>query len=408
MTTSWDCFDTLVARRRFDPLTVFDDMGRKFSLDNFTQRRKAAESRAPWTLDSIYEELAGDYGWKDDEKQYYKNQELLAEIDHCCPVNETIRQVQNGDLIVSDMYLPACAIGEILRNCGLDKDVAIHVSTGGKSSGAIWSSLPPIERHIGDNYHSDVASAQAHGIEGVHFTQTGFTALEQRVGGELALLMRVVRLANPYEPGTLYWAMWLEQAQLNIPALVLAALEIPAEGVSFIMRDCVHLQPIHEALHGTINSSLHCSRLAFAEASKELEEHARKAALGKIIVDLQGTGQSIKQYWANSFGESPDLLYVTGTMPFGRLLVPCLHDAIERFNSSPLGSISKCWPERFDCEYDKGVIELQEQARECAISHLPYFSIAPSLPQLQMFVSLMPGSLTVKENFHSSSHGSDD
>ena len=404
MTTSWDCFDTLVARRRFDPLTVFDDMGEKLGLENFTQRRKAAESRAPWTLDSIYEELAKDYGWGEDEKAYYKMNEILAEIDHCCPVGETIQQVQDGDLIVSDMYLPAWAIKEILRNCGLDKEITVHVSTGGKSSGTIWPSLPPIEKHIGDNYHSDVVSPQVHGIQGIHFTKTGFTELEQRIGGDLALLMRVVRLANPYEPGTLLAAMWDEQAQLNIPALVLAALEIPEKGVAFVMRDCVHLQHIHEAIHGTINPSFHCSRLAFLGKGEGMKRHAENAAFGQTIVDLQGTGSSIVNYWLSEFGEKPNLLYVTGTMPYGRLLAPCLHDAIERFNSSPLGSIGREWPERFPCEYDEEVLELQERARECAIGHLPYFSIAPSLERLQMLVGLMPDSVTVKKNKHLSSH----
>jgi hypothetical protein len=404
MTTSWDCFDTLVARRRFDPLTVFDDMSKKLELDNFTQRRKAAESRAPWTLDSIYEELAKDYGWGEYEKAYYKEQEILAEIDHCCPVGETIRQVKDGDLIVSDMYLPAWAIELILRNCGLDKEITVYVSTGGKSSGAIWRSLLPIEKHIGDNYHSDVTSPQAHGIQGIHFTKTGFTELEQRIGGDLALLMRIVRIANPYEPGTVLGVMWDEQAQLNIPTLVLAALEIPERGVAFVTRDCVHLQPIHEAIHGTINPSFHCSRLAFLGKSQGLKRHAEKAALGQTIVDLQGTGGSIARYWLEEFGEMPNLLYVTGTMPHGRLLAPCLHDAIERFNSSPLGSIGKEWPERLPCEYDEEVLMLQKRAVECAISHLPYFSIASNLEQLRMLVGLMPSSVTVKENNHSSSH----
>lgn len=404
MTISWDCFDTLVARRRFDPLTVFDDMGERLGLENFTHRRKDAESRAPWTLDSIYDELAKDYGWGEDEKAYYKGQEILAEIDHCCPVGETLQQVQDGDLIVSDMYLPAWAIEQILRNCGLDKEITIHVTTGGKSSGTIWRSLPPIEKHIGDNYHSDVASPQMYGIQGVHFTKTGFTELEQRIGGDLALLMRIVRLANPYESGTALAIMWDEQAQLNMPALVLAALEIPAQRVSFVMRDCVHLQPIHEAIHGTINPSFHCSRLAFAGKTAGLKRHAEKAALGQTIVDLQGTGGSIVSYWLSEFGEKPDLLYVTGTMSYGKLLAPCLHDAIERFNSSPLGSIGREWPERLPCEYDAEVLELQKRARECVISHLPYFSIAPNLEQLCLLVSLMPSSVTVKENKHSSSH----
>ena len=401
---SWDCFDTLVTRRRFNPLTVFDDMGAKLALPNFTQRRKAAESRAPWTLDSIYDELAKDYGWTNTEKEYYKNEERLAEIEHCCPIAGNIKQVQDGDLIVSDMYLPEQAIAGILRNCGLDKNVTIYVSTGGKSSGTIWPYLPPIDQHIGDNYDSDVASPRAHGIDAVHYTGANFTGLEQRIGGDLALLMRIVRLANPYKPGTLLYAMWTEQAQLNLPVLVLAALDIPATNVAFVMRDCVHLQPIHAALHGTINPAFHCSRLALLGKSEQFKKHAEEVALGRTIVDLQGTGNSLKRYWLDEFRIAPELLYVTGTMDHGRLLAPCTHDAIERFNSSGLGSFKRTWPDRFHCEYDAKVVQLQEDARNCAISHLPYFAIAPNNQQLQMLVGLMLDSVTVKENRHIVSH----
>ena len=111
------------------------------------------------------------------------------------------------------------------------------------------------------------------------------------------------------------------------------------------------------------------------------------------------------RYWHEEFQEQPELFYVTGTMPFGHLLVHCQHDAIERFNSSPLGSIGREWPKRFKCEFDKKVLNCQFQARACAISHLSYFSIKPDLEKLKRLVALMPDSVTVRENNHMSSHG---
>jgi hypothetical protein len=407
MTISWDCFDTLVTRRKFDPLSVFDDMGAKLGLADFTQRRKAAESRAPWTLSAIYEELAKDYGWSDAKKEYYKALEIEAELEHCCPIAENLSQVKDGDLIVSDMYLPAEAIEKILRKNGLSADVQIFVSTGGKSSGHIWSSLPPIDLHIGDNPHSDVASPQAHGIHAMRYMGVFPTWLEKEMGGDLGLLMRVVRLANPYTDASalhgLLGQMWLEQSHYNIPALILAALEIPENNVAFVQRDCVHLQRIHEAIHGATNAAFHCSRIALAEGGEQWREYVESTAHGKIIVDLQGTGGSIRSYWMHAFQEEPDLLYVTGTLPQGRLLVHCLHDAIERFNSSPLGSLAK-FPERKRNEYDPLVLECQKQAVDCAIGHIPYFSFPPSLDRLQRLVSLMPDSVTVKLNKHIDNH----
>lgn len=403
MTTSWDCFDTLVTRRKFNPLSVFDEMGISLNLHDFTRRRKAAESRAPWTLQSIYDELAKDYQWNENEKQKYMQAEIDAELEHCCPIVENINKVENGDLIVSDMYLPKEAIEAILRKNGLTKDVQIFVSTGGKSSGNIWSSLPKIDLHIGDNYHSDVASANRAGIEAKHYTDVHFSSWEQSIGGDLAMLMRVVRLAAPYEDGNLLKAMWIEQASLNIPALILAALEIPKEDVAFVHRDCLHLQRIHEALHGTVNTEFHCSRIALKEGGKEWEDYVRGNALGKLIVDLQGTGNSLIYYWHKTFGELPKLLYLTGTLQQGQLLAPCSHDAIERFNSSPIGTLLK-WPNRLHCEYPLETTQCQFNAVGTAISHFPYFHFSSNIETFRSIINQMPHAITVKRNVHVDNH----
>lgn len=403
MTTSWDCFDTLVTRRRFNPLSVFDAMGEELGLSSFTQRRKAAESRAPWTLQSIYEELAKDYGWNDGEREWFMQAEVQAEMKHCCPIVENINKVEDGDLIVSDMYLPADVIEGILRKNGLTKDIKVFVSTGGKSSGSIWSTLPKIDLHIGDNYHSDVVSANNAGIKAKHYTGVHFSSWEEEIGGDLAMLMRLVRLACPYEDGSLLKAMWHEQSSLNIPALVLAALELPKENVTFVHRDCVHLQPIYEALHGTRASTFHCSRIALKKAGEAWLQYVQDNAYGKLIVDLQGTGGSIISYWQGHFQEMPSLCYLTGTLQHGTLLAPCLHDAIERFNSSPLGSLLD-FPNRLPCEYPPKVLECQAKAVETAISYFPFFNFESSIEQFQKIVGQMPHSITVKKNVHIDNH----
>lgn len=403
MTTSWDCFDTLVTRRRYDPLSVFDWMANQYELQNFTQRRKAAESRAPWTLDSIYDELAKDYGWTNSQLDYYKQAEIDAELEHCCPIVENINRVQDGDLIVSDMYLPSSAIEAILRKNGLNKDVQVFVSTGGKSSGQIWSSLPKIDLHIGDNYHSDVQSPNAAGINAEHYSGVHPSSWESEIGGDLALLMRVVRLAAPYEDGSLLQAMWHEQATLNIPALILAALELPSNNLAFVHRDCVHLQSIHNALHGVTNDTFHCSRIAMQAGGEKWKRYVQEVAHGKTVVDLQGTGLSVINYWLNAFGEMPDLIYITGTLRQGRLMVPCYHDAIERFNSSPLGTLIE-FPRRLPCEYPVSVTQCQASAVETAIKHFPFLSFARNLEALSKIVSEMPNAVTVRENIHIDNH----
>lgn len=311
--------------------------------------------------------------------------------------------MRDGDLIVTDMYLPEWAIKRILRNCGLKKDVTIYVETGGKSSGTIWKRLPPISRHIGDNRYSDVKTAKANGIRATLFTGSQFTDLERLIGGDLALLMRIVRLANPYQPGSTLHYMWLEQAQLNIPAPVLAALEIPAEGVAFVMRDCVHLQPIHEALHGTKNTTFHCSRIALRQNLPAFQEHLKEATTGRTIVGIHGTGVNMIAYWQKHFNAMPGLIYVSGVLEDGKLLAPTTHDSLERFNSSPLGSIDD-YPNRKECEFDKDVVKCQADAVSCALSHIPYFSFAPNLKQLKLLIDKMKVSVTCRKNVHIANH----
>lgn len=405
MTTSWDCFDTLVARRYYYPRTVFDAIGSDLGLSDFTRRRMAAESRAPSTLEAIYIELAKDYGWDDETRESIKGREIAKEIDHCFPVQENIRQVKDGDLIVSDMYLPADVIMQILRNCGLKADVQVHVTTGGKSGGWIWGTLPSIDLHVGDNHHSDVQSPRNHGIKSLHYGGTAFTRHEEIVGGELALLMRMVRLANPYEPGTPHHRLWHEQAQLNLPVLIWAALELPSTGLAFIHRDCVHLQRIHEVIHGTKNDTFHCSRIALVERGEEWDDYVNKWAYGKTLIDLQGSGRSVVRYWQEVFGEMPSLIYVTGMLQHGFAIVCTPHDIIERYNSSRIGSLLK-WPQRESCEFKEDYLDAQHGAIGKALSFIPLFShFEPDKTKLAKFIELMVHGQTPAIVDHYSDHG---
>ena len=405
MTTSWDCFDTLVARRYYYPRTVFDSIGAVLGLPDFTGRRMAAESRAPYTLETIYAELAKDYGWDNETRESVKEREVAQEIDHCFPVEENIRQVKDGDLIVSDMYLPADVIMRILRNCGLKADVQIHVTTGGKSGGWIWNTLPPIDLHIGDNYHSDVQSPQSHGIKALHYGRTSFTRHEEIIGGELALLMRMVRLANPYHRASGYHRLWWEQSQLNIPVLVLAALELPSTGLAFIHRDCVHLQRIHEAIHGTTNTTFHCSRIALSERGEGWDEYVKETAYGKTLVDLQGSGRSIVRYWRETFNEMPSLIYITGMLNHGYAVIRTPHDVIERYNSSRIGSLLK-WPNRESNEFREDYLNAQYGAIGKALEFIKSFSyFEPSKDKLEKFLHLMIHAETPSIVDHFSDHG---
>ena len=143
--------------------------------------------------------------------------------------------------------------------------------------------------------------------------------------------------------------------------------------------------------------------MALKKAGEAWNQYVMENAYGKLIVDLQGTGGSIIDYWQGHFQEMPELCYLTGTLQRGVLLAPCLHDAIERFNSSPLGSLLD-FPNRLPCEYPPKILKCQTKAVETAISYFPFFKFEPSIEQFQKIVGQMPHSITVKKNVHIDNH----
>jgi predicted HAD superfamily hydrolase len=207
---SWDCFDTLVARRFVEPYTIFEEVGRRLGIEKFSKLRRWAEKNSDRTYEGIYKNLPN----------IDSNIEFQVELEHCFGIVENINKVQDGDIIVSDMYLTKDQIRQILISCGLKKDVEIYVTPDGKHRGTIWSSLPKIDLHVGDNLRSDVESPRSYGITAEHYTGHQFNETEKFVSDfdfELACWMRYVRLQCPYSRGDKLF--WLDQSNLNLPVL---------------------------------------------------------------------------------------------------------------------------------------------------------------------------------------------
>jgi predicted HAD superfamily hydrolase len=165
---SWDCFDTLVARRFFEPTSIFDEVGKRLNIPNFKKMRIAAERTSDGTYDGIYRNLPGIDAMV----------EFQVELEHCFGIVENINKVQDGDIIVSDMYFNSDQVLKILINCGLKKQVSITVTAGGKKKGWVWDTIPRPELHIGDNEHSDVFSPTQKSIPAKLYTGYKFNDLE--------------------------------------------------------------------------------------------------------------------------------------------------------------------------------------------------------------------------------------
>lgn len=195
MSRSWDCFDTLLGRKYHYPKSIFNILANQYNSTNFYSARIDAEKQSgKKTLEDIYSHLP----------QYEMELELKTEREHTYPIIENMERVEDGDIIVSDMYLSDNQILDLLRYHGLNKDVVVYSTYGEKASGIIWERIKNkhnIEYHIGDNLHSDIKSPRNNNINAIYYGGSYLTNIEkiiERYSPYLAYWMKYIRLSNPY------------------------------------------------------------------------------------------------------------------------------------------------------------------------------------------------------------------
>src|SRR6202035_5806526 len=123
LVSSWDVFDTLIARKCGHPYAIFDLMGATFG-NGFKAARVYAESaaraaRQEISLGDIYDKLQSSTGWSTEERQRALDLEVRLEFENVIPITENLSRVSDGDIVVSDMYLPHEIIMGMLRAAGL-------------------------------------------------------------------------------------------------------------------------------------------------------------------------------------------------------------------------------------------------------------------------------------------------
>lgn len=386
---SWDCFDTLVARRFNHPHSIFKEVERISGVPNFYKERKKIEKIGNLTYSEIYKHISN----------VDSNLEFEIELDHCFGIVENINKVEDGDIIVSDMYLSESQIRKILEKCGLTKDVEIIVSLDGKRNGTIWSKISKPEYHVGDNYKSDVVSPERNNIKGIHYTESFFNDDEKFVSDidyNLACWMRYIRLRFPYTSER-DKSLWKDQANLNLPLLALATLELPSDKeISFCYRDCMYWHKIYSELTNKPGIRLDVSRICYSENNNIFREYVYDKTKDSLIVDLIGTGESVSNFYKGD----REILYIIGIgddMKNVKCLSPKVKNAIERHNCTTLGPLigwDQNGPIRSTCEHDLEVAKLQETACNVAVESLKYFKFERNLDILHRLSSLMQRNYT--------------
>lgn len=180
----------------------------------------------------------------------------------------------------------------------------------------------------------------------------------------LAKLMQQLRLSNPYDKETLSYQVWEEQAQFNIPILILASYYLnefcktnQKQRLLFSARDCCHLVDIFTALFPKYESIyFYSSRLVYLNPSPAYIEYVRDFySEHTVIVDGQGTGNSCRDFFLNQFNTNPCLIPIVGLIPNHPAIAYRFGDHIEFINFASHGSLydyTEDGPKFLPLEYD--------------------------------------------------------
>ena len=332
---SFDIFDTILARDVEKPTDIFRIVEEEFPLPYFYTYRRLAEQKA-WesgqtlSLDMIYEELTYLIKVNDDTLARLKEYEIQTEIRHCYLITKNYYRVQNGDILVSDMYLPTEVILRMLKRAGFDKSVDIFVTPGGKFQGGwIYDKLKGIftniVSHFGDNYGSDVVQAQSHGLRAEHTTLHAPNRFEVALteGGsrELAQVFRRFRLEYDSNPeGSRASMLFTEQIVQNLPLLLLSAVKVDErmkkENLTRLLlstRDSCLMEKIMAALYPDIDARrFESSRFMILNPTPAYLEYVREVYLPRktLVYDLQAS-RRIFLLISELFNEQPPLQLIT-------------------------------------------------------------------------------------------------
>jgi predicted HAD superfamily hydrolase len=264
---SFDYFDTLVCRLVFRPTDVFQILEEQLEWPGFAQARITAELRArkrqagrEVTLRDIYEQLlheptqeqhhglalTGPEASRERALHSAMQTELRLERALASPIAANLRRLQAGDLVVSDIYLPAAELAAVLARCGVQPaprvitscEVGVRKAEGGLWDWLLTNKLKPLV-HRGDNFHSDVRQARRRDLRAEHDTSALPTRHERQLadgsleGSIVAGCARAARLASGHDEAS--WQGRLHTVFSNAVAPALTAF------VDHVLDECVRL-----------------------------------------------------------------------------------------------------------------------------------------------------------------------
>jgi predicted HAD superfamily hydrolase len=320
--SSFDIFDTLLARTVENPIDIFSIIEKKFPYNNFKNIRIHAQYQSTNTIDSIYNEFKKITNEDDEIVERLREFELITEMENTIPIFSNISKIKDGDIFVSDMYLSSNEIRKLLDYHNINKNTELFVSPGGKSNGQMWEFLIQkykINSHYGDNYHSDITMASKYGINGIYTEIHKFTIFEsyliQNNEFELCKKLRRFRLMNHYDEKSLEYKIYERQICYNIPIMLFICNKLDEiltnenrNTVLFLSRDGCLLIKLFSRLYPQYKSIyLHSSRIINDNYNDDyvsyLKENYDKDTC--LLFDLHGSFNSGRKLFTTFFEDLP-------------------------------------------------------------------------------------------------------
>lgn len=389
---SFDIFDTLLARDVYNPTDIFDIIEKEYPYTNFKQLRITAQSMSNHLIEDIYSKFKEITGEKDEIIQALRAYELLTEKKHTLPIMSNISKINDGDILVSDMYLSYSDIMELLNHHGINKNITLYVSSGGKSNGSMWNNLITkynILNHTGDNMHSDIYMANLSNIKTTYTDVYKFTHLEQALlsNKELSTLFRKFRLANPYDDNSIEHQIFSQQIMYNIPLLIFMCRQLHnilvnenRDTVLFLSRDGCLIIKLFKFLYPQFNSIyFHSSRIVNNSYTEEYCNYV-KSIYNKdkcILFDLHGSFNSGRKIFMELFNELPRVFIFDINNLSNRYdnmtYITNVSNMIEELNQDIVGTMCKFKNGRdirFPPEYNRSIISSMHNTVDMFIKYI--------------------------------------
>jgi len=320
---SFDIFDTLLARTVKDPTDIFNIIEEKFPYPKFKELRIRSQSNSTHLIEDIYRHFKLLTNDTDEVISQLRQFELKTEMENTIPIVSNILKIQNGDILVSDMYLSHEEILKLLKYHYINQNIQLFVSSSGKSQGYMWASLIKnfdILNHTGDNYHSDITMSSKFGIKGTYTQIHKFSKLEEKLdtNRDLMIFLRRFRLMNPYDETTFEYKLYDYQIQYNIPLLLFMCKKIYTiltsehrNKVLFLSRDGCLIYKLFSFLYPQFKSYyVYSSRLINKTYTDNYVAYLKEIFndSDSLLFDLHGSFNSGRKLFMEVFNCLPRIL----------------------------------------------------------------------------------------------------